>query len=112
MTTTNGIQPPEEKFAPTKSLTPFVIPAGLGVVASVQHDYEKKTSEAFLTQEHQAIIAAQSIQPPGNLPAIRAFNISGRNDFKFRQDAAPANLDRIRLLRPFAGSSWRWISVT
>ena len=63
------------------------------------------------TDSQGQVIAAQSIQTPGDLPAIRAFNVSGRDYFRFHRDAAPEDSDRMHLSRPFVGSSKRWIIV-
>ena len=57
------------------------------------------------------VIAAESIQTPADLAAIRAFNISGRNYFQFHRAAGPADFDRMHLSRPLVGSSKRWIIV-
>ncbi len=55
--------------------------------------------------------AAESLQTPGDLPAIRAFNISKREYFAFHRDAGPDDRDRMHITRPFVGSSKRWIIV-
>ena len=57
------------------------------------------------------VMAAESIQTPEDLKAIRAFNISERDYFRFHRDAGRDAHDRMYLSRPFVGSSNRWIIV-
>jgi len=57
------------------------------------------------------VIAAESIQTPQDLAAIRAFNISGREYFQFHRNAPAADFNQLHISRPFFGSSKRWIVV-
>jgi len=63
------------------------------------------------TDETGRVIAAESIQTPQDLDAIRAFNISERDYFRFHRDAPAADFDRLHISRPFFGASKRWIVV-
>jgi len=57
------------------------------------------------------VVAAESLQTPQDLAAIRAFNISGREYFQFHRDASAADYNQLHISRPFFGSSKRWIVV-
>ncbi|RIX42574.1 MAG: hybrid sensor histidine kinase/response regulator [Rhodocyclales bacterium GT-UBC] len=57
------------------------------------------------------VVAAESIQTPADLPAIRAFNVAEREYFRFHRSAGPADFDRLHLSRPFIGVSKRWIVI-
>lgn len=63
------------------------------------------------TNETGQVVAAESIQTPRDLAAIRAFNISGREYFQFHRDAPAAYFDHLHISRPFFGASKRWIVV-
>lgn len=63
------------------------------------------------TDETGRVVAAESIQTPQDLAAIRAFNISGREYFQYHRDAPAADFDHLHISRPFFGSSKRWIVV-
>jgi signal transduction histidine kinase len=63
------------------------------------------------TDETGRVVAAESLQTPQDLPAIRAFNISGREYFQFHRDASAADFKRLHISRPFFGASKRWIVV-
>ncbi len=63
------------------------------------------------TDANGQVRAAESLLTPGDLPAIRAFNIAEREYFAFHRDAGPSDRDRMHITRPFVGSSKRWIIV-
>ena len=63
------------------------------------------------TDANGRVSAAESLLTPDDLPAIRAFNISGREYFGFHRDAAPSDRDRMHISRPFVGVSKRWIII-
>jgi signal transduction histidine kinase/ActR/RegA family two-component response regulator len=63
------------------------------------------------TDKSGQVIAAESIQTPDDLKAIRAFNVSAREYFQFHLKAGAADFDRLYLSRPFIGVSKRWIVV-
>ena len=90
------------------------VPLPEKVVAEHQRSFLKSFAEirtVTATDASGQVIAAESLQTPGDLPVIRAFNISGRDYFRFHRDAVSDDFDRMHLSRPFIGSSKRWIIV-
>ena len=88
------------------------VPLPEKVVAEHQRSFLKSFAEirpVTATDASGQVIAAESLQTPGDLPVIRAFNISGRDYFRFHRDAVSDDFDRMHLSRPFIGSSKRWI---
>lgn len=63
------------------------------------------------TDESGHVTFAESLQTPQDLEAIRRFNISEREFFRFHRDAKPADFDRVYISRPLVGASGRWIVV-
>ncbi|MDD5298685.1 MAG: PAS domain S-box protein [Rhodocyclaceae bacterium] len=63
------------------------------------------------TDETGHVTAAESIQTPQDLDAIRKFNIAERDYFRFHRDARAVDLERVHISRPFIGVSKRWIVV-
>ena len=90
------------------------VPLPEKVVAEHQRSFLKSFAEirtVTATDASGQVIAAESLQTPGDLPVIRAFNISGRDYFRFHRVAVPDDFDRIHPSRPFIGSPKRWITV-
>ena len=63
------------------------------------------------TDETGRVKAAESLQTPQDIGAIRAFNVAQRDFFRFHREAQPPDFDRIYISRPFIGVSKRWIIV-